>query len=63
MSDIKLPEGVKIDAKNEEVIALAEEPREEAKEEKPTEIDFEKIAVEERGKKKEEEEGEDEEKK
>ena len=63
VSDIKLPEGVKIDAKNEEVIALAEEPREEAKEEKPTEIDFEKIAVEERGKKKEEEEGEDEEKK
>jgi large subunit ribosomal protein L25 len=56
VSDIMPPEGVKIKAKPEEVVALAEKPQDEIKEEATTEIDFEKIAVEEKGKKKEESE-------
>jgi len=51
IKDIPLPEGVKILAKEDEVVAIAEEPKEEIVEEKP--ISMEEIEVEKRGKREE----------
>jgi len=51
IKDIPLPEGVKILAKEDDVVAIAEEPKEEIVEEKP--ISMEEIEVEKRGKREE----------
>jgi len=56
IKDIDLPSGVKILSKADEIVALAEAPREEV-EEKP--ISIEEVKVEKKGKKEKEEEGEE----
>lgn len=51
--DLKLPEGVELDENPEEIVALAEEPREEVEEAPAEEVDLSSIEVEKKGKQEE----------